>query len=86
MLTFGRGQQEGIVALLDEKTLLQLLAAVRETGQPLLFRYGPTEIQGNKVRISTHAPKPISVDRDEIFVPKHGILLAPFSELGKKHR
>ncbi len=86
MLSFDRREQQGIVALLDEATLLQLLAAVRETGQPILLRYGPTQIQGNKVRISTDAPSAIAVDRDELFTPKHGIILLPFSELGKKQQ
>ncbi len=85
MLTLGRRKQEGLVALLDETTLLQLLAEVRETGEPVLFRYGPVEIEGSRIRIGTHAPPAIKVDRDEIFVRKHGITLLPFSELREKH-
>ncbi len=84
MLVLARGEEEGIVARLDEPTLRQLLDCVLAAGQPVLLRFGPVEISGGKVRIGIVAPG-IEVDRDEVYTEKYGDI-PPFKNLYKhKH-
>jgi sRNA-binding carbon storage regulator CsrA len=80
MLVLARSVNEGITARFDEQTLETLLQQARTAKQPILFRFGPVEIQGGKVRLGIHAPKQIPVDRDEVYVRAYEDI-PPFSGL-----
>ena len=67
MLVLSRHQDEDIVTVLDESSLEQLLAQVKETGKPVVLKHKVVDVRGQKVRIGVDAPRAVKIHRSEVW-------------------
>lgn len=68
MLVLTRKKEETIKTIYDKATLQRMLAAVVESGEPIVVSTTVLRIKGNTIRLGVEAPKYIRVIRGEIEV------------------